>query len=584
MNDNQGAQLFERLQKQLRKINERLGVLEQHVGIRPQATPKPRPAKMQEKEVPLFDWQRFEWNIGAYILQIIGVVVFLFGMGFLLKYSIELGWLGPVVRVVLGLVAATSLFGVSHYLRKEYHLWSMAGSAGAVVLYYLSVSAAYSLYLLIPLYIAFLGFICITLLSVYFAIIYNSIVFASFSLVGAFLTPWFLEISSYNSIGLAVYLALIAFGFTILGIRKNWQSLLLISQGFLIGYYLFTSLSTLLFPASFCFLIALYIILITVPCLYATKKGYRSSLAEALQVIVAYIWLILPFKNNVIKPLLTSLGITTNFISPFAITAVLFSILALVHLGILYRRNKLNTAMLRALFIVTVSCFVEAIFAQWSGYDRIIALQLFGLVIVVISWLVKQPLMRIASYIIWLFSLLSFILSVSLGGYKTDNVLFNYITLTMLVLCSVYGVARAIIRRENMFITEREKIVAPKAFELATAFLVYAWGRALIVLQFDKVILSFVASLRYTNLTNVLLTIYSSLYALLMISIGFYKRTNWLRYFGLGLVCVTLVKLLSLITQMPDTLYRIIAFLLVGILIIVVSLVYQRMSKRVLNI
>ena len=90
-----------------------------------------------------------------------------------------------------------------------------------------------------------------------------------------------------------------------------------------------------------------------------------------------------------------------------------------------------------------------------------------------------------------------------------------------------------------------------------------------------------------TNLQNVSLII-SFIYILLaltFISYGFYKRYIYIRFLGLGLIFFTLIKTLIFdIFMRPyflDITGKIIAFFGFGVLLLVISFIYQMINKKV---
>ena len=82
------------------------------------------------------------------------------------------------------------------------------------------------------------------------------------------------------------------------------------------------------------------------------------------------------------------------------------------------------------------------------------------------------------------------------------------------------------------------------------------------------------------NYKNYALAVYYSITGLLLIISGFAYKRVYVRYAGLVLLFLAVVKLYSIITALSDTLTRILAFLVVGTLLIVGSYLYQRISKK----
>ena len=77
----------------------------------------------------------------------LGALAVLIGAGFGFKYAIDQGWIGPGLRVVLGIVAGLALVAGGEVTRKcGWHPYAQAVAGGGVALVYLSVWAAFHLY------------------------------------------------------------------------------------------------------------------------------------------------------------------------------------------------------------------------------------------------------------------------------------------------------------------------------------------------------------------------------------------------------------------------------------------------------
>jgi hypothetical protein len=81
------------------------------------------------------------------------------------------------------------------------------------------------------------------------------------------------------------------------------------------------------------------------------------------------------------------------------------------------------------------------------------------------------------------------------------------------------------------------------------------------------------------DIRNYALVVYYGITGLLLILGGFAYKKRYIRYAGLFLFFVTLIKLLLIISTFSNTLTRMVAFLIVGSILIFASLVYQRIAK-----
>jgi uncharacterized membrane protein len=95
---------------------------------------------------------------------------------------------------------------------------------------------------------------------------------------------------------------------------------------------------------------------------------------------------------------------------------------------------------------------------------------------------------------------------------------------------------------------------------------------------------AFRAGLRDPMLAEqVAFSIFWSLFGVATVVFGFALRTARLRYFGLALLAFTLMKVIMIDLRGVDTFYRILSFLGLGALLLGVSVVYGKVSPKLLG-
>ena len=116
------------------------------------------------------DTRSLESRVGSQWFNRIGILAVLIGMAWFLKFAIDNEWIGPLGRVVIGLVAGAALIGWSERFRaKNYVAFSYSLKAVGTGVLYLSLWAAFSLYHLIPSSLAFIAMIAVTAFNGYLA-------------------------------------------------------------------------------------------------------------------------------------------------------------------------------------------------------------------------------------------------------------------------------------------------------------------------------------------------------------------------------------------------------------------------------
>ena len=136
------------------------------------------------------DTRSLESRVGSQWFNRIGILAILIGMAWFLKFAIDNEWIGPLGRVVIGLIAGAGLIVWSERFRaKNYIAFSYSLKAVGTGVLYLSLWAAFSLYHLVPAPVAFLGMIAVTAFNGYLAWAQDAELLALYAIVGALGTP-----------------------------------------------------------------------------------------------------------------------------------------------------------------------------------------------------------------------------------------------------------------------------------------------------------------------------------------------------------------------------------------------------------
>lgn len=232
----------------------------------------------------------WEFAVATTWLLRLAVVIFVIGIGFFLKYSIDHGFLGPHARVVLSVFTGLLMLAVgTRLLGKAYHLLGQGLLGGGFAVLYFSVFASYSFYHLVGALPAFGFMALVTLVAGLFAVRFNSLLVAVLGILGGYATPVLLSSGEKNFPGLFGYLLLLGFG--VLGISRRRQWPLLNYLAMLLTY----ALATLAlgehyvaadFPVAMPFLAAFFLLFTAAMFLYNLVSGEKATLLEILGTLV----------------------------------------------------------------------------------------------------------------------------------------------------------------------------------------------------------------------------------------------------------------------------------------------------------
>ena len=133
--------------------------------------------------------------LGADWLSKLGVIALAIAAALFLKYAFDSGWIGPRAQVTIGLFAAGLLLALGQVLlvREKYRAYAQVLSSGGIVIYFLSVYAAFGFYRFLEFAPAF-GMLAVGALAASaLAVANDTPMVALLCLAGAFLTPVLLQ-------------------------------------------------------------------------------------------------------------------------------------------------------------------------------------------------------------------------------------------------------------------------------------------------------------------------------------------------------------------------------------------------------
>jgi len=175
-----------------------------------------------------------EWEsyIGGNIINKIGILITVVGIAIGSKYSIDKGWVTPLMRIIIGYLCGGALLGFAFKLKLKYKTFSAVLLSGAIAVLYFITFFAYNEYELLPQSLAFILMTITTVFAVLSAIKYNEKIIAILGLVGAYAVPFLLSNESGNVAVLFSYVCLVNIGILVVAYKKYWKLLYYIAFGF----------------------------------------------------------------------------------------------------------------------------------------------------------------------------------------------------------------------------------------------------------------------------------------------------------------------------------------------------------------
>lgn len=163
---------------------------------------------------------------GEFWLSRVGIVLFLLGIGFLFKYSVDQGWLTEWVRVAIGFVVGAALLVIGSRLGAHRQALKYILLGGSIATFYVTGYAAYQLFHLVPYELAFSFMVAVTVLAFALALGHNQPLLSIVGVAGGLATPFVLGDRSGGVVGLVTYTCLVAAGGVAVYFFRGWRALL----------------------------------------------------------------------------------------------------------------------------------------------------------------------------------------------------------------------------------------------------------------------------------------------------------------------------------------------------------------------
>ncbi len=388
-----------------------------------------------------------EWEalIGGKVLNRIGALALIIGIGFFLKYAFDNEWISETVRVLMGGGAgAVLLVGADRAKRKEFEVFSQGLVGAGISILYLSVFAAFNFYHLVPQVVAFVLMSAVTMLTLWLALRYDSLAVALLGWAGGFLTPIMLSTGIPNQIGLFTYVALLdAALLAIVLSRHKWiilEPLVLLSTSLLYALWFVDFYTIGSFLPTLFFLVLFWGLFFTVEVVRIAKSVHeyeqvRDLLATMVAaVVLAGIYALIDRTHSSLA------GISIALLSiPYLVVFLLW-------------KEKMKTLPARN-FLLGTGFIFTATAVQFSGFmtTTIWAVEAAA-VLFVGTKVLKMREVWLGAFIMTGFALFKLAFSYNSWSYEPleeFRLLFNMRAAAFLAVCTVFYLAAELLNESE---------------------------------------------------------------------------------------------------------------------------------------
>ncbi|HUV69426.1 MAG TPA: DUF2339 domain-containing protein [Terracidiphilus sp.] len=522
-----------------------------------------------------------ESRIGSQWFNRVGILAVLIGMAWFLKMAIDNHWIGPLGRVLIGLIAGGGLIAWSERFRSRgYAAFSYSLKAVGSGILYLSLWAAFSLFHLVPSGAAFAAMIAVTAFNGLMAWMQDAELLALYAIVGGLSTPLLLSTGENHEVALFSYLLLLDIAVLVLVALRPWSRLLFAAFTgtvlFVTGWW-FAFYSDAQSMRTAFFLTCFFLIFAFAPRLVQAKSSDDTHLSgwDSLALVL------LPIANAALG-FIAFYGLLDrpeiDWAQPWLAVAFAAFYLLLLRLPAQGRLQE-SPELLSGLHLAAAVVFLTiAIPLKAHGRWLTIGWLVEGAALLWVASRVRSLLLRVLSVLCLALGLVALI---TVNPEASTTPILNARFATYCVAIAVFVFAAWISRKADTE-GDTEKSLRWSAFAAVAALTV----NALVLLAVSLEIHSYWWSLRwhsdqtlYSNFRMYAQFSYSAwfmLFGAILLAAGVVRRSAFVRWQALLLLAVSIGKVFLVDISELSQGFRIVSFLGLGALLLGVSYVYQR--------
>jgi uncharacterized membrane protein len=525
----------------------------------PAATPPPSVTPVQPTPQPARAAAQvgtdIERVIGGKWLNWIGIAALLVGTAFFLKYAFDNNWIGPLGRVSIGLLAGTALIIYSQWLFKKTYVYFSEGVAGlgAGVLF-LSLYAAWSFYHLIPNLTAFGGMVAITAVLLGLALARDSQRIAVLALIGGFITPMLVSTGADAELQLFGYLALLNAGLLWVAYIRDWRALPLAFIFTLVYFYGWygTYYEPSKLPLTLGFTVFFFAEFATLPALRALRTGSQYP-EHVVLTLLNTAWFVLALHVMLFEQhrwlltidvvVLAIVYLTLARLAPMPATGQRLA--RVVYAGLALTLVTLAIPIRLAGAWITIGWAVEAAVLIWSGFST------------------STRLLRMAGLTIFVLVAVRLVVAPIEGGHLFLNPRFE--TFALVIAC--LGATTFLASRHRSELERGERTL-------------YSIAQVVInVLALWALTAEVLGSTQLYQRQELQVTLVWTLYAAALLVLGVRNDSSLLRWQGLVLLGIAIIKVFLFDLSELSLGLRILSFMALGVVLLGISFLYQRRPK-----
>jgi uncharacterized membrane protein len=557
--------------KRLLALEQKLGVAPGSVPNNSQVTTAPLPTQQPQASLPqaslapsvpaapvLPSFSTVQWITG------VGVLALVLGMGFFLKYAIDQGWITETMRIVLGLFVGLLLATLGELWHKKHEKYANALSAGGIAVLYFTIYATHAFYSLISSDAAFILTIILSVITFFLKYRYTTKLFAVLSIVGAYLAPilFMPNLGQFNV--LFPYLTIVTIVSMLLFFKEEGFEILFLSLfGFAINYVIWADKNQLfLFMTQAVTLLSINAFIYFIGSAVAVRK--KTEVAKFSSEIETHAGLWFGMMG---------MFFVAAFWQQFSLFYREYTPLVLALLGTLTLLTYLILDRLEyvkinyTLALLSGALLTLAIFKQFTMPMEGYYLLLLAVIGLLVGKFYDRPEIRLAAFGVLMFATLRAIFQ---DQPKAAEFLLNARFALIITTALVFIFAGWLYRT-----------VSDLAYDVSMRKLYFPIAALIIWFAVSVEILANFGTYDTGNSRNLLLSMWWIGYAVLLTLIGGYFKQAVFRKMAALLFVLSILKVFLYDVSALDTGYRIVSFIVLGIILLTMAFAYQKNKEKI---
>jgi uncharacterized membrane protein len=538
-------------------------------GSSSESTGRPIPEAFQES---------LESKIGGNLLNKVGMAAIILGMAYFLKYAIDNEWIGEAGRVMVGVLTGLGFVAWGESLhRKEMRGYAVTILGGGVAILYFSIFAAFSFYHLLDQIPALLLMVLITAATVVMSVRYDSKTIAIFATVGGFLTPALLSTGKDNQNGLFTYILLLDLGVLTLAYFKSWRVLNLLAffftQLIFVGWNLNFYNSTKLWRTEF-WLTVFFLLFAVMSFLYNITHQQKTTFRDLSLITL----------NGGCYFLWTYGLLESRYSDYLGFYAVLMAAVYVALGSVAYRQAQTDSYLFLVFLGLGLTCLTVAIPIQLKQNWITVGWSVEAAVLTWVGFHLDSSKTRRAALLIVVMVVfrLLFLDSSFTSAFSDDfTFLFNKRGMAFLAgIASLFAMAYVYHRNREkglehwltggLFISANLLVLFFLTTEISGSFEAAYYRASDYQLKRD-----------IRSRMQLSISALWGFYSIVLVTVGILRRLQPLRLLAILLFAATILKVFFVDLGEMEKIYRIIASIGLGVILLAVSMMYQRYRTQI---